>query len=56
MASDASVVSIQLDIFDEGNPCPTTLAIRHVVAIIDYRRPEAHIAGIASGKVRSIGV
>lgn len=55
LADEAAVVSIELDIFEEGNPSKTMLAMRHVVALIDYRRPDAHLAGMASGKVRSIG-
>ena len=49
-----TTVAIELDIFDEGNPCRTVLATNHIVAIIDYRRPTAEIVGIASGKVRSL--
>jgi hypothetical protein len=54
MKQRETVVSIPLDIFDEGHSSMATLAIAHVVALIDYRRPDAHLVGLASGKVRSL--
>lgn len=54
LTANELVVEIDLDLFGEANPSPTVLALRHVVAIVDYRRPEAHIAGLAAGKVRSL--
>jgi hypothetical protein len=54
LVSRDPVVEIALDLFDEGNPSMTVLAVRHVVALIDYRRPQAHLLGVASGKVTSL--
>ena len=54
LENDERTLEIRLDLFSEGSYSETTLAVRHVVAIMDYHRPEAALRAVASGKIRSL--
>jgi len=45
-------VNLDIDLFSEGTRSASTIAVRHIVALIEYERP--NLAGWSSGKIRAL--